>query len=354
MNEPEKHANGVSNYRYRWRLPHYLLACLFLVVLNVFFDLVGAFAVILSSQDLEQLFRFNLPYRFLLIGGMHPVIVHFPIAFTAWLSFIELMGIISKNQDNRRYRNTMHMVCSIMAIFAVLFGALFMMTISFSESDRELLDMHVMIQLVATAGILLSYYLFRKTLDNPKYTRSYQTTLFGSFVLLIIGSHFGGSMVHGDELLSGILDNSRNEVISEGAAPEIPVKVATTTDSSAESAEDLRDLEDKPAPKPFRRIDFYSDIYPLIGKKCFRCHGPSRQKGGLRLDSAAAIYQGGDSKQPILTPYHPDKSLMYILVGLPSFDKRRMPQKGTPLTDSQSELIYNWIMQGATWPATKE
>ncbi len=350
MLDSEKQTNDTGNYKYKWRLPHYLLACLFLVVLNVFFDLVGTFALMLNAQGMEQLLRANLPYRFLLIGGMHPVVVHFPIAFIAWLSFIEFLGILNKNQDNRRFRNTMYMVCCIMAVFSVLFGALFMMTISFSDEDKHLLNLHVSIQLVATAGILLSYYLFKKTLENPKFTRIYQTCLFGSFILLIIGSHFGGSMVHGDELLSGILSGDSNEIASENATLDTINRAPSSSTSTRVLEEDLQGLEDKPVPEPFRQVDFYTDIYPIIGKKCFRCHGPSRQKGGLRLDSAAAIYKGGDSKKPILTPYHPDKSLLYVLVNLPSFDKRRMPLKGKPLTDSQSELIYNWIMQGAIWP----
>jgi uncharacterized membrane protein len=353
MNSPEKQSNNAGNYKYQWTLIHYLIACIFIVIIMALFDVLGELTVLFSLQGVDQTLRQNLPYRLLLTGGLHPVVVHFPIAFIAWLSFIELMGIINKNQKNRRYRNTMFMICSVMAVFSVLFGALFMSTISFDELDKGLLQLHVGIQLISTLGILTSYYFFKKTLINSKYVRFYQATLFGSFALILVGSHFGGSMVHGTDLLTEIMaDSSGYE--SDNVSLTATKSTITAQNASQENiADDLKDLEEKPVPKKFRNINFYKDIYPIIGKKCFRCHGPSRQKGGLRLDSPMEIYKGGESKKPILTPYHPDKSLMYVLTNLPSFDKRRMPQKGRQLTDKQKELIYYWIMQGAVWPDKK-
>ncbi len=363
MNNSENNKDNVSTYKYQWKLIHYLIACLFVVAMMVLFDMIGELAIIFSLQNMDQSLRENIPFRMLLLGGFHPVVVHFPIAFIAWLSFLEFMGILNGNHNNRRFRNTMYIVCCIMAVLAVIFGTLFMSTLSFSGEDKHLLKLHVGTQLLATSGILISYYFFKKTLDNKKFVRIYQATLFGSFVTLLIGSHFGGSMVHGTDLLTEFL-NSSNEMQFEADEQQasVAINVTNTATNKVEknqlnnkanndlTSADLINLENKPEPKAFRKIIFYKDIYPLIGKKCFRCHGPSRQKGGLRLDSAMSIYLGGDSKKPILTPYHPDKSLMYVLTNLPSFDKRRMPQKGRQLTDKQKELIYYWIMQGAVWP----
>ena len=38
-----------------------------------------------------------------------------------------------------------------------------------------------------------------------------------------------------------------------------------------------------PAPAS-RQIDFLKDIQPILTNTCFECHGPEKQKGGLRLD----------------------------------------------------------------------
>src|SRR3954453_13748139 len=42
-------------------------------------------------------------------------------------------------------------------------------------------------------------------------------------------------------------------------------------------------------------VDFARDIQPILRDNCEKCHGPGKQKGGLRLDSVAAARQGGYS-----------------------------------------------------------
>jgi hypothetical protein len=40
---------------------------------------------------------------------------------------------------------------------------------------------------------------------------------------------------------------------------------------------------------------FERDVRPLLADRCLKCHGPQKQKGGLRLDSRASILQGGET-----------------------------------------------------------
>src|SRR5687768_2402601 len=55
-------------------------------------------------------------------------------------------------------------------------------------------------------------------------------------------------------------------------------------------------------------IEFFEKrVRPLLADRCFECHGEKKQKGGLRLDSAAAIHQGGDSG-PALVAGKPGES----------------------------------------------
>jgi mono/diheme cytochrome c family protein len=35
-------------------------------------------------------------------------------------------------------------------------------------------------------------------------------------------------------------------------------------------------------PQPL--VDFARDVYPVLQRSCIECHGPEKQKGGLRLD----------------------------------------------------------------------
>ena len=39
-------------------------------------------------------------------------------------------------------------------------------------------------------------------------------------------------------------------------------------------------------------VDFRRDIQPLLTQRCLNCHGPKKQKGGLRLDLKTAAFKG--------------------------------------------------------------
>ena len=43
------------------------------------------------------------------------------------------------------------------------------------------------------------------------------------------------------------------------------------------------------------KVDYARDVQPIFAARCYECHGPARQKGGLRLDGPAAILKGGES-----------------------------------------------------------
>src|SRR5438034_495849 len=52
---------------------------------------------------------------------------------------------------------------------------------------------------------------------------------------------------------------------------------------------------------------FLEKVKPLLESRCLSCHGPEKQKGGLRLDSRAAVMKGGDNG-PVLALAKPAQS----------------------------------------------
>src|SRR4051812_32450426 len=52
---------------------------------------------------------------------------------------------------------------------------------------------------------------------------------------------------------------------------------------------------------------FEGKVRPILESHCFACHGPAKQKAGLRVDSRGAMMRGGDSG-PILEPGDPKSS----------------------------------------------
>ncbi len=100
-------------------------------------------------------------------------------------------------------------------------------------------------------------------------------------------------------------------------------------------------------PVTLREAEFFEKhIRPLLADKCFKCHGPSKQKGGLRLDSAAAFARGGDNGSSI-KPGDPDSSL--LIQAVRHSGERKMPPDGK-LKPEQIGALAAWVKMGAPWP----
>jgi mono/diheme cytochrome c family protein len=104
-------------------------------------------------------------------------------------------------------------------------------------------------------------------------------------------------------------------------------------------------------PVATRNVDFIKDIQPIFTNSCFECHGPEKQKGGLRLDQKTAALKGGDTG-PLLVPGKSSESLLIQAVTGTKEDLAQMPKKRKPLTDEQIGLLRAWIDQGVEWPDT--
>jgi hypothetical protein len=98
------------------------------------------------------------------------------------------------------------------------------------------------------------------------------------------------------------------------------------------------------------KVDFVRDIQPILKKSCLECHGPEKSKGKLRLDSKEAALKGGGDGV-VIVPGKADKSDLYRRITLPADNDDVMPNKGKLLVKAQTDLIRDWINQGAVWPA---
>ena len=99
----------------------------------------------------------------------------------------------------------------------------------------------------------------------------------------------------------------------------------------------------------FAATDYLRDVKPVLAENCYRCHGASQQKGGLRLDTAALAIKGGDNGAA-LKPAKPGESLMVQAVKGTHPEIPRMPYKKPPLSEAQITLIEKWIAEGAKAP----
>jgi hypothetical protein len=96
-------------------------------------------------------------------------------------------------------------------------------------------------------------------------------------------------------------------------------------------------------------IEFFEKhVRPVLVENCVCCHGPQKQKGGLRLDSGTAVMKGGDIG-PVIFAGDPSKSRLIDAIGYKNVDLQ-MPPKGK-LADAAIADLTEWIRRGATWPA---
>jgi hypothetical protein len=97
---------------------------------------------------------------------------------------------------------------------------------------------------------------------------------------------------------------------------------------------------------------FRKNIQPILSNHCYDCHSAGAEAaGGLRLDSRAAILQGGDLG-PAILPGNSAGSLLIQRVSSTDTEKR-MPKGDHPLSSKEIADLEKWISQGAQWPETR-
>jgi hypothetical protein len=95
---------------------------------------------------------------------------------------------------------------------------------------------------------------------------------------------------------------------------------------------------------------FENQVRPVLADNCFRCHGAAKHKGGLRLDSRAALLAGGD-RGPAVVPGDPTKSLLIRALGHGD-DLKMPPSKKLPA--QRIADLTRWVQLGAPWPGSNE
>jgi hypothetical protein len=106
-------------------------------------------------------------------------------------------------------------------------------------------------------------------------------------------------------------------------------------------------------------VNFRTQVWPLLAKQCVDCHRApykdnagkiANPKGGLRLDGAGPIMKGGTDGDAVVAG-DPDKSSIYQRILLPPDHEDVMPPKGKGklLSFDETELIKQWIIEGASF-----
>src|SRR5262245_6213342 len=91
--------------------------------------------------------------------------------------------------------------------------------------------------------------------------------------------------------------------------------------------------------------DYTRDVKPVLAQRCVGCHGPQKQRGGLRLDAAALIRKGGNRGAAVVPGKAADSLIMKAVTGADGV--KAMPPKGPPLLADDVAALTAWIDAGA-------
>lgn len=94
---------------------------------------------------------------------------------------------------------------------------------------------------------------------------------------------------------------------------------------------------------------FEKKIRPVLVEHCYKCHSAQakKPKGGLFVDSRAALLKGGDSG-PAIVPGRPEKSRFIEAIGYKDVELRMPPRAKLPETAITD--LTAWVKNGAPWP----
>lgn len=96
------------------------------------------------------------------------------------------------------------------------------------------------------------------------------------------------------------------------------------------------------------KVDFNTEVKPLLNKKCITCHGGVKRQSGFSLlfrNDALAVNKSG---KVAIIPGDADNSEMIKRLYLKD-PEERMPYKHPPLSNDEISVLKKWINQGAAW-----
>ncbi len=97
-----------------------------------------------------------------------------------------------------------------------------------------------------------------------------------------------------------------------------------------------------------KKIDFNTQVKPLLNRRCITCHGGVKKQGGFSLLFRQDALEKTESGKPALIPGDPDGSEM--ITRLTHHDpEERMPYKQDPLSTDEIKMLRQWVKEGAEW-----
>jgi uncharacterized membrane protein len=102
-------------------------------------------------------------------------------------------------------------------------------------------------------------------------------------------------------------------------------------------------------PNPSAVAFFESRIRPVLVQHCHECHAGGKRHGGLKVDSLAALLEGGHDEGPAVIPGDVRRSPLLRSLRYEGDSDLNMPPKGR-LPEAVVRDFERWVELGAPWP----
>ncbi|HET7219586.1 MAG TPA: DUF1553 domain-containing protein [Vicinamibacterales bacterium] len=100
-----------------------------------------------------------------------------------------------------------------------------------------------------------------------------------------------------------------------------------------------------------QRVEFTTQIRPLLSDRCFRCHGPdaTKRKADLRLDIPAGAFKNLEDGWAVVKPGNPARSELIRRIFAEDDDMMPPSESHLSLSDADKALLLRWVKEGADY-----
>ena len=243
------------------------------------------------------------------VGRMHPLLLHFPIAllilYIIWSLFLERK--FNENGSSVKYVDGLLLLSALTASLTALMGIFLSRE---DDYDPNALLLH------KWSGILISvltcvWYAFKEKIKNFQLVKIPMALM--CFAAVIVAGHQGAGITHGKDYVFA-------PIMKVDDAPQVL-------------------LED---------AEVYAHmVRPILQSKCMSCHNSRKAKGELVMETEETLLKGGKTGK-LWDSTAEDYGLLIQRIHLPLEAKKHMPPKGKPqLTEEEVFILYAWIKGNA-------
>jgi uncharacterized membrane protein len=278
-----------------------------------------------------------MPRALEIFGRLHPLVLHLPIGLL--LGALLLEGLAARGKLARPALGAYLCVAALSALVAAAAG----WVLAHEEVyGGETLERHERLGIALAVASLLAALLHGVGAGARERAglrfALYRVALVAACVLLVPAGHLGSRLTHGVDWLDGPRARARDAQPPTQKGEPAPVTPERTAEPAERAESDA----------------YAAAIAPFFAARCASCHGATKRKGGLRLDTREGLLAGGEDGA-VLVPGDPAASLLFQRLSLPLEHEDHMPPEGKPQpTEAELAALEEWIRSGAFFGAASD